>query len=308
MNFDSKIFVAGHNGLVGSSLVRKLKEFNYTNIISIDRAKFDLTDQQSTFDFFSDHKPEYVFDAAAKVGGIYANSTFPADFIYDNLCIQNSLIYAAYKFNVKKFCFFGSSCIYPKFAPQPIEESSLLTGPLKPTNDAYALAKIAGIKLCQSFNKQYNTNFFSVMPTNLYGPGDNFDPMTSHVLPAIIYKTYFAKLNSTDLKLWGTGNAFREFLYVDDLAEASILLMNSDLKYDIYNIGYGTDLPIRDLVKIITKEIGFKGKVLFDDSKPDGTPKKLLNSNRIRLIGWTPKISIENGIKMMVNEFIKSQL
>ena len=360
MEKDSKIYIAGNTGLVGSAIVRKLKAEGYTNLVFTPYPEYDLRNQQQVEDFFRREKPDYVFLAAAKVGGILANSTYPAEFIYDNLMIATNVIHASYKYGAKKLLNLGSSCIYPKLAPQPLKEEYLLTGPLEPTNEPYAIAKIAAIKLCRYFNKQYGTNFISVMPTNLYGPGDNFNLETSHVLPAILRKMHLAKCfgnndwdsirkdlnkrpiehidgNSSDqaiikilekygiyrstsipslknkkeisvnscnswtvsLKLWGTGTPRREFLYVDDLADAVFFLMNNYNATDIgefVNIGMGKDITIKELAEIVKEIVGFKGEIEWDTSKPDGTPQKLLNVERIHKLGWKAKISLKDGI------------
>ena len=360
MEKDSKIYIAGNTGLVGSAIVRKLKAEGYTNLVFTPYPEYDLRNQQQVEDFFRREKPDYVFLAAAKVGGILANSTYPAEFIYDNLMIATNVIHASYKYGAKKLLNLGSSCIYPKLAPQPLKEEYLLTGPLEPTNEPYAIAKIAAIKLCRYFNKQYGTNFISVMPTNLYGPGDNFNLETSHVLPAILRKMHLAKClenndwdsirkdlykrpiehidgNSSDqaiikilekygiyrstsipslknkkeisvnscnswtvsLKLWGTGTSRREFLYVDDLADAVVFLMNNYNATDIgefVNIGMGKDITIKELAEIVKEIVGFKGEIEWDTSKPDGTPQKLLNVERIHKLGWKAKISLKDGI------------
>ena len=360
MEKDSKIYIAGNTGLVGSAIVRKLKAEGYTNLVFTPYPEYDLRNQQQVEDFFRREKPDYVFLAAAKVGGILANSTYPAEFIYDNLMIATNVIHASYKYGAKKLLNLGSSCIYPKLAPQPLKEEYLLTGPLEPTNEPYAIAKIAAIKLCRYFNEQYGTNFISVMPTNLYGPGDNFNLETSHVLPAILRKMHLAKCfgnndwdsirkdlnkrpiehidgNSSDqaiikilekygiyrstsipslknkkeisvnscnswtvsLKLWGTGTSRREFLYVDDLADAVVFLMNNYNATDIgefVNIGMGKDITIKELAEIVKEIVGFKGEIEWDTSKPDGTPQKLLNVERIHKLGWKAKISLKDGI------------
>ena len=273
MDKNSKIFVAGHKGLVGSAITRKLQSHGYTNLVFRDSTELDLTDQKATMDFFVQEKPEYVFLAAAHVGGILANKTHKADFIYINLQIQNNVIYASYKNDVKKLLFLGSSCIYPKLAAQPIKEEYLMTGPLEETNDAYAIAKIAGIKMCQSFNEQYGTKYISVMPTNLYGQNDNFNLETSHVLPAMIRKFHEAKeTNAESVTLWGTGAPMREFLYVDDLADAVVYLMNNYDESEIVNIGTGIDVTIKELAETIKDIVGFTGEIVWDKSKPDGTP------------------------------------
>jgi GDP-L-fucose synthase len=306
MNKDSKIFVAGHDGMVGSALVSMLKNKGYHNILTRKHHTLDLTIQKKVNSFFREERPEYVFDAAAKVGGISANDNFRAQFIYENLMIQNNLIHSAFKMGVKKFLFLGSSCIYPKYAPQPMKEDCLLTGTLEPTNEPYAIAKIAGIKMCENYFRQYGANFISVMPTNLYGPNDNFNLETSHVLPALIRKLYEAKISKNrDVILWGTGNPKREFLFIDDMASACIHIMETvDAKqlYDEFrlshiNIGTGEDLSINDLAVMISKIVGFFGKLSFDDSMPDGTPRKLLDVSLIQRLGWHHNIGLEDGIR-----------
>jgi len=298
MNTDSKIFVAGHRGLVGSAIVRQLEKDGFTNIITRTRAELDLTDQKAVADFFASEKPEYVFDAAAKVGGILANDTCPADFLVQNLTIQNNIISSAHDSGVTKLLFLGSSCIYPKLAEQPIKEDSLLTGPLEPTNDAYAVAKIAGIKLCQSYRKQYGDNFISVMPTNLYGENDNFDLETSHVLPALIRKFHEAKeSNSPTVSAWGTGSPMREFLYVDDLADACIHLMQTYNEGEVINVGTGEDVTIKELTELVQEVTGYKGEVVWDTTKPDGTPRKLLDVSQLHSLGFKHKTDLEEGVK-----------
>jgi GDP-L-fucose synthase len=278
MQKNSKIYIAGHNGLVGSAIKRNLEKQGFENLIYKNREELDLTDEKAVQNFFKKEKPEYVFLAAAKVGGIVANRDYPADFIYQNLEIQNNIIYQAYKNKVRKLLFLGSSCIYPRECPQPIKEEYLLTGELEKTNEAYAIAKIAGIKMCQSFNKQHGTKFISVMPTNLYGPNDNFDLKTSHVLPALIRKFHEAKIeNESQVEMWGTGKAKREFLHVDDLAEACVFLMDNYEDDEIINIGTGEDLSIADLADTIKRVVGYQGEIVYDISKPDGTPRKLLD-------------------------------
>lgn len=307
MEKNSKIYVAGHKGLVGSAIMRKLQNLGYTNIIFREFKDLDLTDQKSTMDFFEKEKPEYVFLAAAHVGGILANKTHKADFIYINLQIQNNIIYASYKNNVKKLLFLGSSCIYPKLAPQPIKEEYLMTGPLEETNDAYAIAKIAGIKMCQSFNEQYGTKYISVMPTNLYGQNDNFNLETSHVLPAMIRKFHEAKIgNASTVTLWGTGAPKREFLYVDDLADAVVYLMNNYELSEIVNIGTGVDVKIKELAETIKEIVGFTGEIIWDSSKPDGTPRKLLDVSRLHGLGWKHNIDLQKGIKMTYDWFVNN--
>lgn len=297
MNKDSKIYVAGHRGLVGSAIVRNLQSKGYTNIITRRHSELDLTDQQAVRRFFEEEKPEYVFLAAAKVGGIHANNTYPADFIYNNLMIECNVIKAAHDYNVKKLLFLGSSCIYPKMAPQPIKEEYLLSGYLEPTNEAYAIAKIAGLKMCQYFKKQYGDNFISCMPTNLYGPNDNFDLQNSHVLPALIRKFHEAKVeNKPYVEVWGTGTPRREFLYVDDMADACVFLMENYDGDETVNIGTGEDVTIRELAKIVKEVVGFDGELKFDTSKPDGTPRKLLDVSKLNKLGWKYRVSLKEGI------------
>lgn len=299
MNNKSKIYVAGHRGLVGSALVRNLGKHGFTNLLLKTRQELDLLDQGAVAKFFKEEKPEYVFLAAAKVGGILANSTYPADFIYENLVIQNNIIHNAYLHKVKKLFFLGSSCIYPRLAKQPIREEYFMTGELEPTNRAYAIAKIAGIIMCQSYNQQYGTSFISAMPTNLYGPNDNFDLANSHVLPALIRKFHEAKVNNEkEVVVWGTGSSKREFLYVDDLADACVLLMNNYNGSDIINVGTGKDLLIKELVETIKGVVGFKGKIAWDASKPDGTPRKLLDVSQLHGLGWKHRIELRDGLKM----------
>ena len=341
MKKDSKIYIAGHRGLVGSAIMRCLNAGGYHNIIGCTHAELELTRQTEVEAFFERERPEYVFLAAARVGGIHANNTYPAEFIYSNLCIQVNIIDAAYKYGTKKLLFLGSSCIYPKFAPQPMKEEYLLSGLLEPTNEPYAIAKIAGIKMCQSYNRQYGTNFISVMPTNLYGPNDNFDLNSSHVLPAMIRKFHDAKRTRDDrslrslgrpltslagtrdekeetkdegrpfaaltrtrdekdmdsVTLWGTGSPYREFLHVDDLADACVFLMNNYDGSEIVNIGTGEDLTIKELAEMIKEIVGYEGSIIWDTTKPDGTPKKLLDVSKLKSLGWLPKISLKEGIK-----------
>ena len=308
MKKDSKIYVAGHNGMVGSAIVRNLIDSGYNNIITRSRSQLDLTNQNQVKYFFENEKPEYVFLAAAKVGGIKSNNDFKADFIYQNLMIQTNIIQSSYESGVKKLLFLGSSCIYPKLSPQPIKEEYLLSGYLEPTNDAYSIAKIAGIKMCQSFNQQYGTNFISVMPTNLYGPNDNYDLITSHVFPALIRKFHEAKINNTDVVVWGSGNPKREFLYVDDLADACIFLMNNYDESDIVNIGTGEDISIRDISYLIMETIGKKCDIIFDTTQPDGTLRKLLDVSKLHDLGWKHKTSLQEGIKLAYNDFLNKNL
>lgn len=308
MEKQAKIYVAGYKGLVGSAIHRKLESKGYNNLILSDKDDFDLQRQEETEAFFEREKPEYVFLAAARVGGIWANNTFPADFIYSNLVIQTNIIHAAHKYGVKKLLFLGSSCIYPKLAPQPMKEEHLLTSPLEPTNEAYAIAKIAGLKMCRYYNQQHGTNFISVMPTNLYGPNDNYDLQTSHVLPALIRKFHEAKENgSTNVELWGTGSPRREFLFVDDLADAVVFLMencNYDQIGEIINIGVGQDVTIKELAEIIKEITGFQGELKWDTSKPDGTPRKLLDVSKLTSLGWKAQISLKEGIRKTYRSFL----
>jgi GDP-L-fucose synthase len=297
MNSHSRIYIAGHRGLVGSGLVRALRRRGYSNFVHRTHAEMDLEDQRAVQEFFEREEPEYVFLAAAKVGGIWANQSYPADFIRSNLVIQMNVVEAAYRAGVKKLMFLGSSCIYPKLAPQPIKEEYLLSGHLEPTNEPYAVAKIAGIKLCQAYNRQYGTNFVSVMPTNLYGPGDNFDLQTSHVLPALIRKFHDAKVaGASDVTVWGSGRALREFLHVDDMADACVFLMENYDSSEIINIGCGEDVSIGDLAALVRDVVGFEGEIVYDRSKPDGTPRKLLDVSRLRGLGWAPRIPLDRGL------------
>jgi len=297
MKTDAKIYVAGHRGLVGSALIRRLKNDGYTNIIRKTSRELDLADQRAVADFFAAEKPAYVFLAAAKVGGVHANNTYPAEFIYQNLAIQNNVIHQSYVNGVKKLLFLGSSCIYPKLCPQPIKEEYLLTGPLEPTNSAYAVAKIAGIEMCYAYNRQYGTRFIPVMPTNLYGPEDNFDLETSHVLPALLRKFHEAKTaNQPTVTVWGSGKPKREFLHVDDLATACVFLMNEYDGTELFNIGTGVDVTITELAETVARVVGFNGKLVYDASKPDGTPRKLLDVSKIKKIGWQAGITLEQGL------------
>ena len=297
MNKTSRIFIAGHNGMVGSAILRILKRKGFENLIYLSSKDLDLRNQTAVQDFFSKEQPEFVFLAAAKVGGIHANNTYKADFIYDNLAIELNVIHSAWKSNVKKLLFLGSSCIYPKMAPQPIKEEYMLSGYLEETNESYAIAKIAGIKLCEAFRFQYGCNFISAMPTNLYGPNDNYNLENSHVLPALIRKFHEAALrNENSVTVWGSGNPKREFLHVDDLAEACLMMMETYDGKDFLNIGYGDDISISDLASLIKEITGFKGSIVFDISKPDGTVRKLMDSSKIRQVGWKPKIDLKDGI------------
>ncbi len=306
MNKDSKIYVAGHNGMVGSAIVRKLKELGYTNLILKSRKELDLTNQFQVSQFFHFERPDYVFLAAAKVGGIKANDDFRADFIYENIMIQSNIIKASHDNKVKKLLFLGSSCIYPKLCNQPIKEEYLLTGLLEPTNDAYAIAKIAGIKMCQDYNKQYGDNFISVMPTNLYGPNDNYDLNNSHVLPAMIRKFHEAKIeNKSSVEIWGTGSPMREFLYVDDLAQACHYLMLNYNESEIINVGTGKDISIKDLAYIVKDVLEYDGEIQFNTDMPDGTPKKLLDVSKILNLGWQPVTGLRTGIKKTYRDYVK---
>ena len=309
-DLNQKIYVAGHRGMVGSAIVRNLQTKGYTNIVTRTHAEMDLTDQAAVKAFFEQEKPDQVYLAAAKVGGIHANNTFPAEFIYDNLMVQNNVIHQAFLNGVKKLLFLGSSCIYPKLAPQPMSEDALLTGKLEPTNEPYALAKIAGIKMCESYNRQYGqshgVDYRSVMPTNLYGPGDNYHPENSHVIPALIRKFHEAKIaNAPEVVIWGTGTPRREFLYVDDMAAASVFVMELDKAiYDSQtqpmqshlNVGYGADVTITELASAVAKATGYQGSISFDATKPDGAPRKWMDSSRLNKLGWTPKVQLQDGL------------
>jgi GDP-L-fucose synthase len=309
MNKDSKIYVAGHRGMVGSAILRKLQKEGYSNIITKTSKELDLRIQKDVDDFFKLEKPEYVFLAAAKVGGILANNTYRAEFIYDNLMIQSNVIHSAYKYGVKKLLFLGSSCIYPKYAPQPMKEEYLLSGYLEPTNEPYAIAKITGIKMCEAYRHQYGCNFISAMPTNLYGPNDNYDLNNSHVLPALIRKFHEAKIYSKkEVIVWGTGNPRREFMHVDDLADACLFLMLNYNDSQFVNVGTGKDISIRELAELIKTIVGYEGNIIFDTTKPDGTPRKLLDLNYMHSLGWHHKIELEEGIKMTYQDFLENQL
>jgi GDP-L-fucose synthase len=308
MNKADKIYVAGHRGMVGSAIIRSLEKAGYNNIVSATRKDVELTDQAEVNAFFEREKPDYVYLSAAKVGGIYANDVYPADFIRDNLLIQTNVIDAAYRNKAKKLLFLGSSCIYPKFAEQPIQESSLLTGPLEPTNEWYAIAKIAGIKMCQAYRKQYGFNAISLMPTNLYGVGDNFHLENSHVIPALIRKFHDAKMrNDTSVEVWGTGKAKREFLDVSDLAEASVFLMENYDDAEIVNVGTGEDVTIAELAATVKSVTGFDGEIRYDTSKPDGTPRKLLDVSKLHGLGWKHKTSLNDGLKKAYQWFEENQ-
>lgn len=308
MDKNSKIYIAGHRGLVGSAILRLLQERGYSNLITSTHAELDLADQAAVKKFFEQEKPEYVFLAAAKVGGIHANNSYPAEFIYQNLAVQNNVIHFSFLNGVKKLCFLGSSCIYPKMAPQPMKEEYLLDGKLEPTNEPYAVAKIAGIEMAKSYNKQYGTNYISVMPTNLYGPNDNFDLQNSHVLPALIRKFVEAKKNnSPSVVLWGSGKPRREFLYVDDMADACIFLMNTYNGNDFVNIGTGEDVTILEVAQLIKEIVGYQGVLEFDASKPDGTPRKLLDVSRINSLGWKAKVPLKEGLEKAIEWYQKNK-
>src|SRR5213596_2340960 len=308
MDKSDKIFVAGYRGLVGSALVRGLEHGGFHNLPKRDRSQLDLADERAVQNFFAQEKPAIVIFAAAKVGGIKANNDYPVEFLLDNLRIQNNVIYAAHKAGVRKLLFMGSSCIYPKFAPQPIPETALLSGPLEPTNEAYAIAKIAGIKLCQAYAREYGANFISVMPTNLYGPNDNFGLETSYVLATLLRKAHVAKKrNDKELIVWGTGKPRREFLYVDELAAACLLLLEKYDSPEIINIGYGEDVTIRELAELVCEVVGFDGELVWDKTKPDGTPRKLLDVTRIRALGWQPTIPLRKGIEQTHEWFLANR-
>ena len=306
MEMQAKIYVAGHRGLVGSSILRALNKAGYKNIVYRTHQELDLTNYKAVKEFFEKERPEYVFLAAAKVGGIWANKTHKAEFIYENLQIQNNVIKNAYDFGVKKLLFLGSSCIYPKMCPQPIKEEYLLSGYLEETNDAYAIAKISGLMMCRAFRQQYGVDYISAMPTNLYGYNDNFDLESSHVLPALMRKIHEAKENNIpEVTVWGTGAPLREFLFVDDLAEALVFLMNEYSGEEHVNVGTGTDVSIKELAQLICKVVGYSGKIVFDTSKPDGTPKKLLDVSKINSLGWKAKVSLEEGIRKTYEWYLK---
>lgn len=308
MNKQSKIYLAGHRGLVGSAVFRRLQAEGYSNVVTRTHAELDLTRQADVEDFFDFERPEYVVLSAAKVGGIVANSTYPADFLYQNLAIAQNVIHSAYQSGVKKLINLGSSCIYPKLAPQPMKEDALLTGPLEVTNEAYAVAKIAAIRLCKHFNDQYGTNFISAMPTNMYGPGDNYDLTNSHVLPAMIRKFHEAKTGGTAVVLWGDGSPFREFLYSDDLADAVVYLLAHKDYPDVgefINVGSGSEVTIRQLAETVGRIVGFSGEIRWDTSKPNGTPRKLMDSSRLLALGWRPRVSLDEGIARAYDDFLK---
>jgi GDP-L-fucose synthase len=302
---DALVYVAGHQGLVGRAIWRELERQGFQRLLGRSRAELDLLDPAAVGDFYAQHRPDYVFVAAAKVGGIQANRSYPTDFLYENLQIQNHLIHGAWRAGVKKLLFLGSSCIYPKLAPQPIQENQLLAGPLEPTNEGYALAKIAGIKLCQTLRRQHGCDFISAMPTNLYGPHDHYDLETSHVVPALIRKFHEAReAGAPSVTCWGTGAPLRELLYVDDLARACVFLMEQYSKEAIINVGYGSDLTIRDLADLVKGIVGFSGEVRWDSSKPDGTPRKLLDSSRLFALGWRPQVDLETGLRLAYQDFL----
>lgn len=311
----SKIFVAGHRGMVGSAIMRSLAKRGIKNIVVRSRGELDLMNQNAVRDFFEQERPDQVYLAAAKVGGIYANNTYPAEFIYENLIVEANVIHEAWRTGARKLLFLGSSCIYPKLTPQPMHEDALLTGPLEPTNEPYAIAKIAGIKLCESYNRQYDTDFRSVMPTNLYGPGDSYHPENSHVVPALMRRFHEAKRSGDEaVVIWGTGSPRREFLYVDDMAEACVHVMEMDrpafaattgAMQPHINVGYGEDLEIRELASVIKKVVGYQGRIEFDPTKPDGTPRKLLDSTKLRSLGWRPTIKLEDGLALAYKDFVK---
>jgi Nucleoside-diphosphate-sugar epimerases len=305
---DSKIYVAGHHGLVGSNIMKRLREKGYTNVIGRTRQELDLTNQDAVNEFFAEEKPEYVVLAAAKVGGILANNTYPADFVMINEQIQCNVIDSAHRYGVKKLLFLGSSCIYPRMCPQPIKEEYLLTGALEKTNEGYALAKISGLKMCYFYKKQYADNFISVMPTNLYGPGDNFGLTNSHVLPALLRKMHEAKeSNAETVEIWGTGKVLREFLYIEDMADGCVFLLENYDGADFVNLGTGKELTIRELAEMIKKVVGFKGELVFNPEKPDGTPRKLLDVSKMEALGWKYKVEIEDGISRTYNWYLKNQ-
>lgn len=306
MKQQSCIYIAGHRGLVGSAIWRELQQRGFSNLVGRTHTELELRDAAAVHRFYSDVKPEYVFVAAARVGGILANDTRPAEFIYDNLQIQNNLIHGAWQSGVRKLLFLGSSCIYPRLAPQPLQEDHLLTGPLEPTNQWYAIAKIAGIKMCQAYRRQYGCDFISAMPTNMYGPNDNFDLNSSHVLPALIRKFHEAKTSGApSVTCWGTGTPLREFLFADDLARACVFLMENYSEEQFINIGYGSDVTIRELAETVQRVVGFQGQTVWDTARPDGTPRKLMDSSRLFALGWRPQVDLESGIRLAYADFLK---
>lgn len=303
---DAKIYVAGHRGMVGSAIVRELNNKGFNNTVTRTSKELDLRSQEAVREFYKNEHPDYVFVTAAKVGGIHANNVYRADFLYDNLMIQNNLIHGAYEFKVKKLLFLGSSCIYPKMADQPLKEDCLLSGYLEPTNEPYAIAKITGIKMCEAYRDQYGCNFISAMPTNLYGPNDNYHPENSHVLPALIRKFHEAKVGGKkEVEIWGDGSPMREFLYADDLANALVYLMENYNEKQFVNVGFGTDVTIKELAKTVASVVGFEGSMVYDKTKPNGTPKKLMDSSRLFATGWKPKVQLEEGIKLAYHDFLK---
>lgn len=308
MEFDAKIYIAGHRGLVGSAIKRKLEGAGFTNLVYRTSKQLDLTQRIQVDEFFAAEKPDYVFLAAAKVGGIAANRDFPADFIRDNLMIQTNVIDAAYQYSAKKLLFLGSTCIYPKYAPQPMNEDSLLTGKLEPTNEAYAIAKIAGMKMCEAYNRQYGTDFISIMPTNLYGPNDNYDLQSSHVIPALIRKFHEAKVAGLpSVEVWGSGKPTREFLYSDDLADAAVFLMNTYSGNEFINVGVGKEISIGKLAEKVKAAVGYQGDIIFDLSKPDGTPRKLVDVTRLKNLGWEHSISLSEGLALAYQGFLENE-
>lgn len=305
MEINARIYIAGHNGMVGSAILRALRKRGYHNFVLKSSKELDLRNQEAVAQFFEAEKPEYVFLAAAKVGGIHANNVYRGEFLYDNLMIQNNVIHQSYVHRVKKLLFLGSSCIYPKLAPQPLQEESLLTGLLEPTNEPYAIAKIAGIKMCDAYRSQYGCNFTSIMPTNLYGPNDNYDLANSHVLPALIRKFHEAKQKKQPtVEIWGSGKPLREFLYVDDMAEACLVVMDKYNDFGFLNAGYGSDLSIRELAETVGKVIGYDGQLVFNTEKPDGTPRKLMDSSKLMALGYSPKVTLETGISLAYTDFL----
>ena len=305
MEKKAKIYIAGHRGMVGSAIVRRLASAGYTNLVNRTHVELDLTNQTAVAQFLEQEKPDYIFLAAAKVGGIHANNTYRAEFIYQNLMMEANIVHAAWQAGVQRLLFLGSSCIYPRDCPQPIKEEYLLTGPLEPTNEPYAIAKIAGIKLCENYNRQYGTQYVSAMPTNLYGPNDNYDLNNSHVLPALIRKAHEARVRGDkELVVWGSGKPMREFLYVDDMADACVFLMEHGINEGLFNVGTGEDVTIRELAETVMSVVGFKGEIVFDSDKPDGTPRKLLNVDRMRELGWQARISLRDGVARAYADFL----
>lgn len=309
MEKNARIYVAGHRGLVGSAIFRELQQQGFSNVLGRSRAELDLLDAQAVGSFFEREKPDFVFLAAARVGGIVANDSYPATFLYENLEIQNNVIHAAHKSGVRKLLFLGSSCIYPRLAPQPMRETDLLTGPLESTNEWYAIAKIAGIKMCQAYRRQHGRDFISAMPTNMYGPNDNFDLQSSHVIPALIRKFHEGKASGArSVVCWGTGSPRREFLYAEDLARACLFLMERYSEEQFINVGYGTDVSIRELAETVKRVIGYDGTIVWDSSKPDGTPRKLMDTSRLAALGWKPKVSLEEGLRLTYEAFLRGEV